>query len=47
MRNPISALSNNWCADVPLTACMRKIVIILNAMVKHNQPWNQFKTQVP
>jgi transposase len=30
-----------------LTACMRKIVIILNAMVKHNQPWNQFVTQVP
>jgi len=30
-----------------LTACMHKIVIILNAMVKHNQPWNQFVTQVP
>jgi transposase len=30
-----------------LTACMRKIVVILNAMVKHNQPWNQFATQVP
>jgi transposase len=30
-----------------LTACMRKLVIILNAMVKHNQPWNQFINQVP
>jgi len=30
-----------------LTACMRKLVIILNAMVKHNQPWNQLATQVP
>ena len=30
-----------------LTACMRKLVLILNAMVKHNQPWNQFLTQVP
>jgi transposase len=29
-----------------LTACMRKIVVILNAMVKHNQPWNQFANQV-
>jgi transposase len=23
-----------------LTACMRKLVLILNAMVKHHQPWN-------
>ena len=30
-----------------LTACMRKLVLILNAMVKNNQPWNQFITQVP
>jgi len=30
-----------------LTACMRKLVLILNAMVKHNQPWSQFLTQVP
>jgi transposase len=30
-----------------LTACMRKLVTILNAMVKNNQPWNQFVTQVP
>ena len=30
-----------------LTACMHKLVLILNAMVKHNQPWNQFITQVP
>ena len=30
-----------------LTACMRKLVLIINAMVKNNQPWNQFHTQVP
>jgi len=30
-----------------LTACMRKLVLILNAMLKNNQPWNQFVTQVP
>jgi len=30
-----------------LTACMRKLVLILNAMAKHHQPWNQFLTQVP
>jgi transposase len=30
-----------------LTACMRKLVLIINAMVKNNQPWNQFRTQVP
>jgi transposase len=30
-----------------LTACMRKLVLILNAMVKYNQPWNQFINQVP
>ena len=30
-----------------LTACMRKLVLILNAMVKNNQPWNQFLTQAP
>lgn len=30
-----------------LTACIRKLVVILNAMVKHHQPWNQFLTQVP
>jgi transposase len=30
-----------------LTACMRKLVLILNAMVKNNQPWNQFVSQVP
>jgi transposase len=30
-----------------LTACMRKLVLILNAMLKNNQPWNQFLTQVP
>jgi transposase len=32
---------------VALTACMRKLVLILNARVKHNQPWNQFIAQVP
>ena len=25
---------------VALTACMRKLLTILNAMVKHQQPWN-------
>lgn len=30
-----------------LTACMHKLVLILNAMIKNNQPWNQFITQVP
>jgi transposase len=30
-----------------LTACMRKLVLIINAMVKNNQPWNQFITQAP
>jgi transposase len=30
-----------------LTACIRKLVLILNAMAKNNQPWNQFATQVP
>jgi transposase len=29
-----------------LTACMRKLVLIINAMLKNNQPWNQFATQV-
>jgi transposase len=28
-----------------LTACMRKLLLILNAMAKNNQPWNQFITQ--
>jgi transposase len=26
---------------VALTACMRKLVIILNAMLKHRTPWQQ------
>ncbi len=30
-----------------LTACMRKLVLIINAMIKNNQPWNQFANQVP
>jgi transposase len=30
-----------------LTACMRKLLLILNAMAKNNQPWNQFINQVP
>ena len=25
---------------VALTACMRKLLTILNAMLKHKQPWN-------
>jgi transposase len=31
---------------VALTACMRKLVLIINAMLKNNQPWNQFASQV-
>ena len=30
-----------------ITACMRKLLLILNPMTKNNQPWNQFITQVP
>jgi len=30
-----------------LTACVRKLVLIINAMLKNNQPWNQFANQVP
>jgi transposase len=30
-----------------LTACMRKLVLIINSMLKNNQPWNQFASQVP
>jgi len=30
-----------------LTACMRKLVLIINSMLKNNQPWNQFANQVP
>jgi transposase len=30
-----------------LTACMRKLVLILNAMLKNHQPWNQFVNQAP
>lgn len=30
-----------------LTACMRKLVLIINAMAKNNQPWNEFITQAP
>jgi transposase len=30
-----------------LTACMRKLLLILNAMAKNNQPWNQLISQVP
>jgi transposase len=27
-------------ANVALTACMRKLLTILNAMVKHHTPWH-------
>lgn len=30
-----------------LTACMRKLVLIINAMAKNNQPWNELITQAP
>ena len=33
---------------VALTACMRKLLIIINAMMKHNRPWNpKFACQNP
>ena len=28
-------------AKVALTACMRKLITILNAMVKNNTPWQE------
>lgn len=31
---------------VALTACMRKLVIIVNAMVKNNQPWHESMIQL-
>jgi transposase len=30
-----------------LTACMRKLVLIINSMVKNNQPWNHSAIQTP
>jgi len=30
---------------VALTACMRKLVVILNAMLKHRTPWRQMEVQ--
>ncbi|HMV59546.1 MAG TPA: transposase, partial [Nitrospira sp.] len=27
-------------AKVALTACMRKLLVIMNAMLKHHAPWN-------
>lgn len=30
---------------VALTACMRKLLTILNAMLKHRTPWRQMETQ--
>lgn len=26
---------------VALTACMRKLIIIINAMIRNNEPWRQ------
>lgn len=33
-------LAGGKVKKVALTACMRKLLTILNAMVKHNRPWN-------
>ena len=34
--------------QVMLTACMRKLLVILNTMLKTGTPWNpQFATQTP
>ena len=32
---------------VPLTACMRKLLTILNAMVRSNTRWNEVRDAVP
>ena len=47
----IQAFYHRLCAaskakKVALTACMRKLVTILNAMVKHRTPW-QVETMQP
>lgn len=31
-------------AKVAITACMRKLLTILNAMLKHNEPWRTSAT---
>ena len=33
-------------AKVALTACMRKLLTILNAMVKHHMPWQPQEVSV-
>ena len=49
--NPvIRAFYQRLCATgkakkVALTACMRKLLTILNAMLKHRTPWRQGETQ--
>ena len=42
--NPVLKAFTSACAPrekakVALTACMRKLLTILNAMVKHQKPW--------
>ena len=32
---------------VALTACMRKLLVILNAMLKHRTPWHQTEVRLP
>jgi transposase len=50
--NPvISAFYNNLCAKgkakkVALTACMRKLLTILNSILKYRVPWNDQVTQI-
>ena len=33
-------------AKVALTACMRKLLTILNAMIKHQKPWQPQKESI-
>ncbi len=51
--NPvIQAFYQRLCAvgkakKVALTACMRKLLTILNAMLKHRTPWQNSYAQTP
>jgi transposase len=34
------------CPKVALVACMRKLLTILNAMIKHRTPWAELNLQI-
>jgi hypothetical protein len=42
--SPLKAVKASMM-KVALTACMRKLLTILNAMLKHRTPWRQVETQ--